>query len=94
VVLVQPTEAAERVIAEVDVLRQDLMTAVLDRLDDDQLEPLRAGLQAYYDALVAELESAPDRYTHRRHEPGPEPIHPGSSVDPGPPTPRPAPAAS
>ena len=92
VVLVQPTEAAEQVIAEIDVLRKDLISAVLDRLDDGQLERLRAGLQAFYDALVAEFESTPDRYAHRRHEPGLATNHPGSFPDSGTVQPRQHPA--
>jgi DNA-binding MarR family transcriptional regulator len=69
VVLVQLTPAADHVLEEADVLRTDLMTAVLQRLDREDLTTVQAGFTAFHHALRAELESDPLRYAHRHDVP-------------------------
>jgi DNA-binding MarR family transcriptional regulator len=73
VVLVELTGAADQVLEEADVLRSDLMTAVLRRLDDADLERVEAGFRAFHGALLEELGSDPVRYTHRHDVPAPRP---------------------
>jgi DNA-binding MarR family transcriptional regulator len=69
VVLVQLTPAADRVLEEADVLRADLMTAVLRRLDESDLARVEAGFTAFRDALLMEFDSDPVRYAHRHDVP-------------------------
>jgi DNA-binding MarR family transcriptional regulator len=64
VVLVQPTAAADVVMEQIDVLRSDLLVEALDRLDDDQLVVVEAGLREFQRALVSELDAHPTRYSH------------------------------
>src|SRR5262245_14835305 len=68
VVLVELTPAADAVLEEADVLRSDLVAAVLARLGDDRLEDIEDGFRAFHDALLAEVESDPVRYAHRHDQ--------------------------
>lgn len=79
VVLVQPTATADHVLEEADVLRADLMSEVLRRLDDHDLARVEAGFVAFRDALLEELGSDPSRYTHRHEVPAP-PVRPAASL--------------
>ncbi|MFL5755752.1 MAG: MarR family winged helix-turn-helix transcriptional regulator [Chloroflexota bacterium] len=63
VVLVRQTDAADRLLGDVDVLRSDLIGAVLERLDDDQLARVRQAVVDISAAVEAELTSAPEKYT-------------------------------
>ena len=77
VVLVELTASADQVLEEADVLRADLMAAVLQRLDDADLAQVEAGFAAFRDALHAELQSDPTRYAHRHDVPA-TPARPGA----------------
>ena len=70
VVLVQPTVEADRIIDEVDVLRADLMSGVLARLDGERLAKVESGLRAFRDAFAEEISSRPEMVAHSHHERG------------------------
>ena len=79
VVLVQLTTQADRVLEEAEILRTDLVSGVLGRLGDQDLADVEAGFRAFHDALLAELESDPERYAHRSGDRSPEPPEPAST---------------
>ncbi len=61
VVLVRATDAGRRKLAEADVLKDEMVQGVLDRLDDDQLTRL-AGAVA--DLAVAAADAFPELAQH------------------------------
>jgi len=87
VVMVHPTAAAGSVLEDVEVLRSDLITGLLERLDEAQLDRLAGSLSDLAEALRAEVERHPDRHppldasggrTHPHPAPRHGPATPGS----------------
>jgi MarR family transcriptional regulator, 2-MHQ and catechol-resistance regulon repressor len=80
VVHVRLTGAGQTVLDEVQVMREDLTQAILERLDDGQLERLHASLQDFRTAVRAEAETntglfeAYHRHANDRAETGRESI--------------------
>lgn len=72
VVLVRLTAAGMELLEEIQIMRLDLMTAVLERLDDRKLDRLYAGLIDFRAAVRAEEIAHPDTFgiyhEHLRHE--------------------------
>jgi len=62
VVLVGLTPAGRDILAEIQILKQDLMNAILERLDERQLIRLQAGLHDFRGAVLAEEAEHPERY--------------------------------
>lgn len=80
VVLVRLTAAGEGLLDEIQIVKDDLLTAVLARLDGGQLDRLEAALRDFRGAIRAEESDHPDRFladhTHpneQRPEPEPRP---------------------
>jgi DNA-binding MarR family transcriptional regulator len=78
VVLVGLTTAGLGFLQEIQIMKDDLMKAVLARLDDPQLDRLRAALKDFRGAIRAEEIAHPDRFTidhdhPHEHQPVPEP---------------------
>jgi DNA-binding MarR family transcriptional regulator len=77
---VRLTGAGQTVLDEVQVMREDLTQAILERLDDGQLERLHASLQDFRTAVRAEAETntglfeAYHRHANDRAETGRESI--------------------
>ncbi len=62
VVLVRLTPAGRDILAEIQILKQDLMNAILERLDERQLIRLQAGLRDFRDAVRSEEAEHPERF--------------------------------
>ena len=85
-VLVRLTETGQTVLDEVQIMREDLTQAILERLDDGQLERLHASLQDFRTAVRAEAETnpglfeavPPPRARPRRHRKGAQPMMEGT----------------
>ena len=80
VVLVRLTAAGLSVLHEIQILKDDLLKAVLARLDDGQLTRLEAALHDFRGAIRAEEIAHPDRFradhihpNEQRPEPEPRP---------------------
>jgi DNA-binding MarR family transcriptional regulator len=85
IVMVQPTTAADVVREQLDVLRSDMVDEALARLDDQRLAVVEAGLRAFRDALQAELDVHPERYSHGPASPHHDHV---GAIPADPPTPR------
>jgi DNA-binding MarR family transcriptional regulator len=84
VVLVGLTPAGRGYLHEIQIMKDDLMKAVLARLEDDQLDRLRIALSDFRSAIRAEAVAHPGRFgldhdhPHEHQpepEPKPEPVH-------------------
>ncbi len=86
VVLVRLTPAGRGFLHEIQIIKDDLMKAILARLGDEQLDRLRVGLGDFRNAIRAEAAAHPGRFGidhdhSHEHKPQPEPT-------PGPRAPR------
>ena len=86
VVLVRLTPAGLGFLHEIQIIKDDLMKAILARLGDEQLDRLRVALRDFRSAIRAEAVAHPGRFgidhDHpHEHKPQPEPT-------PGPRAPR------
>ncbi len=84
VVLVKLTPAGRGFLHEIQIIKDDLMKAILARLGDEQLDRLRVGLGDFRNAIRAEAVAHPGRFgidhDHpHEHKPQPEPT-PGPRV--------------
>lgn len=72
VVLVRLTPAGTELLEEIQIMRRDLMTAVLERLDDRQLDRLHSALIDFRAAVRTEEIANPEMFgvyhEHLRHE--------------------------
>jgi DNA-binding MarR family transcriptional regulator len=72
VVLVRLTQVGTDLLDEIQIMKRDLVTAVLERLDDERLDRLHVALIDFRAAVRAEEIEHPDRFgiyhEHLRHE--------------------------
>jgi len=73
VVLVQVTEVGRQAMAELELLRNDLLARILGRLDDRQLERLAVSLDDLRGAVAAAIRDDPELLQHAH----------GHDADPG-----------
>lgn len=73
VVLVEVTEAGRRTLADLELLRDDMVADVLDRLDERQLARVEACAADLRGAITAMLADHPDHFAHDHQLPGDAP---------------------
>lgn len=86
-VLVRTTAQGSLLLAELEVLKNDVVQAVLDQLDPTQLERLERALDDLRTAIAATLDSRPELLSHAHG-------HHGTEASPFAPAPDPARAGS
>ena len=64
VVHVRVTDSGRRALADVEVLQDEVLARVLDRLDDQQLARLEAAVSDVRAAVVGVVAEAPDAFAH------------------------------
>jgi len=64
VVLVRVTEVGRQAMAELELLRNDLLARILGRLDDRQLERLATSLDDLRAAIAAAIRDDPELLRH------------------------------
>jgi DNA-binding MarR family transcriptional regulator len=83
VVLVRLTATGKDILDEVQIMKRDLMNAILERLDDRQLGRLHAALRDLRRAVRAEEADHPDHFDaghdHDHHHP--QQVQPASRAD-------------
>ncbi len=62
VVLVRLTPTGQATLEEIQIMKRDLMGAILERLDDGELDRLRAALVDFRQAIRTEASEHPDRF--------------------------------
>lgn len=64
IVLVRATDQAAQLLTELEILRNDVIQAVLDHLDATQLERLERSLEDLRGAIAATIDSHPTLFAH------------------------------
>jgi len=86
VVLVRLTPAGQDFLDEVQIMKRDLMNAILDRLDERQLARLHGAMSDLRRAIRAEEVAHPEQFEaghdHSHAHPAPQPSHPSPQQQP------------